>query len=769
MTNRKPSLFHCQIKLPSALALAALCLGGSATRSYTVKAQTAPPPATQTASPSTAPAVTPPSVPAGAQPPAKTPADAASPDTAPPTPKDNIRYGYTVHQSVDFGGHIVSQAGSGAMYDSLVNIQSGPRVLDFSLNLVWALPGRALLFDRLSTDSFGYGGDPNNVSTLNFSKGKLYDFRGTFRRDRQYFDYDLLANPLIPPTSTPFVPLLDSPHLFNTVRRMTDLDLTLAPLARVSYRLDYAHIIMQGPSYSTIHEGAEGLLMQFWRNGTDTWNGGIDWKVDPHTTISFDEFVMHYKGDTSWQLTGLNNALSNGTPVALGVDLSSVWATPCAAPFAANGTVNPTCNAYLGYSRSAPTRTLTPTEQLRFQSASIPRFTMNGRILYSATNSNLTNYNETFNGLTSRSALRESVVTGSAYVRRIDVNGDLSMTWQIAPKLAATNMYNFSDFRMPGTNSFTETDYAGTTLLAPPGAAKTTTTPDSQFLNQKTKTDTFLMIWDVTPRARLDGGVRYRSRIITDAGGDFIPIHEDWGLLGVALRPTPLLRVNFNVEAMYADMSFTRISPRQMQHYIMRTTYKPHDWLTFNGTVNIRESRDNVQTVNHLEHNRDFSFGTFFSRSTVWSFDLNYSYDDIFSTTIECYASTPAPPTAGVAPAVCVAASTPFSSTGYYNAPTQFVSAGFMVSPVKKIHINAGYRVSAVNGTVDAINIRQVPGSLQSQFHTPYATFAYDLAPNWVWKGDYNYYGYGEGGPTGPTLPRSFHGNVCTLAVHYAF
>ena len=529
------------------------------------------------------------------------------------------------------------------MYDTLVNLQSGPRVLDFSLNMLWVNPGHAVLFDRLSSSSFGYGGDPNSVSSLNFSKGKLYDFRGRFRRDRQYFDYDLLANPLIPPASVPFAPVLDSPHLFNTVRRMTDLNLTLEPLSRFSARIGYAHIISQGPSFSTVHEGAEGLLSQSWRNGTDTWTGGLDWKLDPHTTVSYDEFILHYKGDTRWQLAGLNHVLSNGTPVALGVDLSSVWSSPCAAPFAASGAVNPSCNGFLGYSRTAPTRTLEPTEQLRFQSASIPRFTLNGRVLYSAATSTLDGYNETFNGLTTRSSLRESVVTGSARVRRINVNGDLSLTWQITSKLAATNLYDFWDFRMPGTNSFTETDYAGTTMLAPPGAATTATTPDSQFINQKTKTDTFLMIWDVTPRARIDGGFRYRSRIITDAGGDFIPIHEDWGLFGAALRPTTSLRLNFNVEAMYADHSFTRISPRQMQHYIVRTTYKPRPWLVLNGTVNLRESRDNVQTVNHLEHNRDFSFGTSISRSERWSLDLNYSYDDVFSSTLECYASTPAP------------------------------------------------------------------------------------------------------------------------------
>ena len=35
-------------------------------------------------------------------------------------------------------------------------------------------------------------------SRLDASKGKLYELSGQFRRDRQYFDYDLLNNPSIP-------------------------------------------------------------------------------------------------------------------------------------------------------------------------------------------------------------------------------------------------------------------------------------------------------------------------------------------------------------------------------------------------------------------------------------------------------------------------------------------------------------------------------------------------------------------------------------------
>ena len=67
------------------------------------------------------------------------------------------------------------------------------------------------------------------------------------------------------------------------------------------------------------------------------------------------------------------------------------------------------------------------------------------------------------------------------------------------------------------------------------------------------------------------------------------------------------------------------------------------------------------------------------------------------------------------------------------------------------------------------MNIRQVNGSLQSYFQTPYAELVYDLESKWKWKADYNFYGYGEGLPVGPTLPRNFHGNVITLSVNYSF
>ena len=91
---------------------------------------------------------------------------------------------------------------------------------------------------------------------------------------------------------------------------------------------------------------------------------------------------------------------------------------------------------------------------------------------------------------------------------------------------------------------------------------------------------------------------------------------------------------------MSADNSFTRISPRKLQHYRLRTSYNPHPWLSFAGTINILESSDNVQTVNHFAHNQDFSFATAINPNEKWGIDLNYAYDSVYSRTDECYISS---------------------------------------------------------------------------------------------------------------------------------
>ena len=200
------------------------------------------------------------------------------------------------------------------MYNTLVNIQSGPRVLGETF-VLHALPGtQHTLVDSLSAFSNGFGGDPNNFAKLDFYKGKLYDFSGMFRRHRDYFDYDLLGNPNIPsgqsipigpsnaPTGSLALPQVDqSPFLANTVRRMLDTSVTIFPLSKVTYRVGYSQNLVQGPGLSPGNSvissiGAnDQLFEEYVRNSTDDFFGEIDWKPVRDTRLTYEEEVDHIK------------------------------------------------------------------------------------------------------------------------------------------------------------------------------------------------------------------------------------------------------------------------------------------------------------------------------------------------------------------------------------------------------------------------------------------------------------------------------------------
>jgi len=824
-------------------------------------------------------------------------AAAQTPAAPVPAPDTHISApdGYTSHQTVDLGGRMTNATGSGAMYDTLVNMQSGPRVLGETFEMR-ALPGKKNTFvDTLSAIGSGFGGDPYNFTKLDFSKGKIYEFSGLFRRDRQYFDYDLLGNPNIPggqsipigPTGAPtgsfaWPQVEQSPVLFNTVRRMTDTNLTIFPLSKVTYRAGYSQNIFQGPSRSPSgYQFAkyDAILDEYQRNSTDDFTAGLDWKPLQNTKLTFEEQIDHYKADSYFTMAPSDFIAqeADGTKVALddydsqtpypssACNANSIGTTPIfSAPQTPGGlpVINAACAVVTSYLRSQPTRILYPTEIFRMQSSSIKNISMNGDFRYTNANMNLPNYYDGYQGL--NGTTRSLTYTANAKAHRAVVAADYGIVWQASKTFSLSDQLDFSSVHQPGTATMTSVttlstpatagnetiNYAGA-LTTTTGAPGTSTiegsgavgTPLPAYFGQSFLTNNLTGTWDASSRATLSLTYRHETHIIGQGvphnvalavgatSNGTVTIHEDGGIINAALRPTANWNINGTIEVLYADNAFTPVGPRQTQHYRMHTMYRPKPWATISGAFNDLERHNNTNNnqsavaagddpyegpINHVDHSRVVSLGAVLSPNEHYGLDFNYAYSDVYTATNICYdngASPTLPGTASTnssgAPNVCLGVYTRGSTTqladwharDFMDAPTQYGSVALTISPVTKIHSNIGYRISSVNGNQFFNDARAVNGSLQSAYQSPFVNLAWTIHPGLIWKAEYNFYGYGEGGPSGPqncstststtsavvpctslpyptgltespaglTAPRNFHANNVLLAVHYEF
>ena len=755
---------------------------------------------------------------AQATPDAAKPAKQVTEKPAPAAPAPKVIGGYEVHQAIELGGRITAnKSGSDAMWATMVNQSTGMRVLSHSLEMHSLDPSKTPFFNTLTSSSFGYGGDPNDVSYLNLSKGRIYDFAGSFRRDRNYFDYNLLANSLLS-TATPATPALvpepDSLHLFNTVRRNTDTLLTVLPLSRISFRAGFNHGTHEGPTFSTLHGGGDVQLSQWFRNALDTYTGGVDVKLAKRTTLSYDQFYAFYKGDTFFQLAPTPFKLSDGTPVSLGVDVLTGPTVTCGTGAnktenVVNGIANPFCSGTTTESETAPTRTSFPTEQLRFASRYWDAVSMNGRLTYSGATANVNSFNETFVGdgrassppFPSGSVLREEIETGAgpngqfAHNKRINVNADYGIEAELNKYVSVTDAFTFWDFRIPSQSNYSETEIGGpsatTSMLTPLTASNqvTFTTPGtfSDFLGQKNTGNTVMGIVTVTPEVKISGGWRFNDRTITFNGDPTFDWHQNWLLLGGVVQPSHAFRLNVNYDTMHSKSAnaattsntYTREAPDMIIHLRLRMTVIPAKWINFAVTGNDYSAKNDDPLVNHLEHNHDFSFAAQIIPTQTLSLDFNYAHDDVFSTTDLCYvyvatATAPLPPGATNAGTCVPSANNPgatsnlYLGSGYYDAPETYFSGALSYTPAKYFRFNGGASLNSQSGQAEQLNPLMVPGALNSKVVTPFTDLLVNIAPQWAWHGNWIHHSYTEAGGPGPA-PRNFHGDVITLGVQYAF
>jgi hypothetical protein len=783
---------------------------------------------------------------------------------------------YNIQQSIEAGYRSTHINGNIDTYDTFINLGSGFRLFDYTLDMR-SKDHNGFLFDNLSFSNFGYGGDPNDVTRLRIEKNKLYDFRVLFRRDKNFWDYNLLANPLNPVVSNPSIAITTSPHAMDLTRRMQDYNLTLLPQSRVRFRLGYSRNRDEGPGFFTTDGGTISQFNQTYSYTTNSYRAGVDFRILPRTTISYDQFLSYYKQDNIITDNPQNSGfqLANGIPVDLGIIWSTVGPVeilPCAAPIiTAPNIVNPTCNGYLSYSQSANPQNFMPTEHLSFQSTYFKNFETAGSIGYSTANNAVPDFDEIVNDFTVRNGSRGSTAGGPADTKRVSVNADWSGIYSITERFRVVDFFRYDNWRTPGLWDTSETNVFGqmqpglmglaqpqavfntATFLAqcpPPytaatcpahtasSAADSVDGPTSTFLGQNLRSDTLELQYDFTPRFSARIGYVYTDRTVADfsatfysaetyfaggAGGternDFLAargacavaaactrtvdagtgdlisltfsgpaagndttrnitgIREQTGLLGFTAIPTDALRITGDFQFGYNAYSFTRISPRQVQSYKIHASYKPRTWINFDGALDIHENRDNVATINDLEHGRSYSFVTTLMPSSKLFFDLGYTYTDIYSAAQICYyANAFGPPPVTQCPASLGYAPAANSGLGAYSSKQHFAYAGIVWKPVQRVTIGLGYAGTFVGGSTLGIDALQVPGTLAFNYQKPYVRTVFDLYKGLSYRMTWNYYGYNGKGQASNAIAglaaipiQDFDGSTAEFAFRYTF
>ncbi len=770
---------------------------------------------------------------------------AAQDPPADPQPQTTPEQEPNVKQTIEFGGRITDVGGRGAnLYRTFANYNEGITLFEYTLDM--RSPNhQGIFWDDFNVTSFGYGADPNYVTRLRAYKNKWYNFGFTYRRDKNFWDYNLLANPLNPTTPvTDAPPAFDpviriSPHQTQLVRRMYDYNMTLLPQSPIRVRLAYGRNISEGPSLSSFHEGTDVILFQPWKTTLNTYQVGVDFKVLPRTNFSFDQFWHEYKGDTSWvnnfQTFSLpTGVLADGTPftsVDLGLIFNTAVGQPCAAPFQAGGTVNPTCNGYQLYNRAARVRTSYPSSRIAFQTNYFRNLDFAGSFAYTSTDADTPLYSELYNGLVTRTRQRQFSITGPAEVRRVSASADFGITWQLANRLAVQDSFNFQNFRVPGTWAMSECSFFGTTMAAaatvfnftvpllttcPTLAGTAAGTPNhatsspadvivglfDNFLGEDSKTNTLTARYDFNRHFGARIGYRYRNRDIVERHFEqedlrFFPSLPNRG----ACAGQPLLAdgscavtvTSFSSEKVVINEHsallglWARAGTQFRASFDMEllsaddslTRISPRQMQRYKLRVNYTPIEwatfAGSFNINEARNNIVDIFHKRHNRAYGFAavlmpndrFGLDIGYD--FS---DVFSQTNICYTIGAGPLPPGAGPCPttpglISGISLYDDDAHFVHFDWMVRPFRRLQTRIGYSVTISDGVTTFLQPNPPLGPLNITYHLPTATVAFDLTRHLTWKAGWNYYNYDEGGPVDPTGPRNFRANLFTVSLRY--
>jgi hypothetical protein len=487
--------------------------------------------------------------------------------------------GYNVRQSFELGARFRSVGGDEGTYKATVNYGSGLRLLSSSLS-VQSLEGHGRVFDQIQLNTQGLGNDPYQNASLRVEKNRLYRYDLSWRSNAYY---------------NPGLRTDHSQHFADTVRNYQDHDLTLFPQSALKFFLGYSQNKQTGPAITSaqLFDGRADQFALFanvrrqqreYRAGFEAGLAG--WRLN----------VMH-----GWVDFKEDNPIRLPAPTA-GYNVND------------NSTLT-------SFQRTEPYHGTSPYWRVVLMKES-RWWAVNGRFTYVKGQRAFIQDGTGFGTDRFGNNVTQQVFT-AGNTQRPAATGSFNISVFPSAKLTITNQTAMSHIRMSGSSVFTQLTNGSPIRPFVP----------FEFLGIRTIANSTDADYRPLRWLGLRLGYQYSTRRVRSIQGfnavGVQPLAEQenglhTGILGLRLRPTKSLTMNFDGEIGRADQPFYPVSGKNFQAFRGRAEYRRGDF-RFAGYVRTDYNVNSGSLYSFASRNRQYGADGTWTISRTFFIDAAYA------------------------------------------------------------------------------------------------------------------------------------------------
>jgi len=547
--------------------------------------------------------------------------------------------GFNTQGSVTVGYRFDNVKGYVPMYQQMVGLEQGFRLLDLSV-FGEAAQGTNPFADSYSLSVTGLGGEPFETAQFVARKNRLYDFRVNWRQSYYYSNAnDNVILPIAAVGSGLSKGLTDN-HDWGTVRKFGSADLTLHATNNLRFNFDYYHTSDSGPTFTTespdffdspSYWGSFARANPYYlyapvADDTNRFTGGIDYTLHAWT--------FHY--NLGYQTFSENVSLNN-------VDSPQL-------------SINPTASSALqpltALSQSDFRRLTTPISEFSYTGKPFSWFEWRGGYIYYRYQGPA-NFDQSFSGIAPNSAGANAPYTVSQSARdTVSEPNNIfyqSFTIKLKDWWEIFADYRYSRFSTNTFGNFTSIQ----SIVTNPGATPPliTTTPasgqDSFVWRDGVNDLDFSMLFTPTKSLTLRPGVRLLKadvEALEDGVADpalSLRTKTVWPELSFGYQPSQIFSIRGDVHAFDNGSSYTAITPHTAVAGHLITRVQPCKKVALQDDLNLNNQKLIDSSFRDRVHANTLTLS--YALNDRFSVFAGYTYSSVFAAGNIVYVRGPAP------------------------------------------------------------------------------------------------------------------------------